>query len=132
MKNYIEDALYHPDGELWLLQEKNHFKVGVTDFGQEFFRAVKKVTFPEIAVFYSLDEWMASIQTDKVDTDLFFPVSGKLLEINPILIDNPALINESALDKGWLLKLGEVPKADLNLLINAAEYQKLIASFFNK
>ena len=75
---------------------------------------------------------MASIETDKVNTDLFFPISGKLIEVNPKLLTEPTLINDSAFKEGWLSKLEAVPKTEIESLMDAKEYQNFLGTFFNK
>ena len=75
---------------------------------------------------------MASIETDKVNTDLFFPISGKLIEVNPKLLTEPTLINDSAFKEGQLLKLEAVPKTEIESLMDAKEYQNFLGTFFNK
>ena len=132
MKNFLKEALYHSDGELWILPFENHYKVGVTEFGQEFFRDIKKIEFPEIGRFYSKEDPMAFIETDKVDTELFFPLSGKVEEINSKLLEIPSLINSSPFEQGWILKLTDVPSEEIKSLMNAEAYQEFLNTFFNK
>ncbi len=132
MKNYLRTALYHPDGELWILPFENYFKVGVTEFGQEFFRDIKRVVLPEIGRFYSKENQMAFIETDKVDTELFFPLSGKVEELNTKLLETPSLINSSPFKDGWILKLTEVPSEELQALMKPAAYQEFLNTFFRK
>lgn len=132
MKSILNNALYHPDGELWILPLENYCKVGVTAFGQEFFRAIKSVEFPVVDEFYNQEDWMASIETDKVDTDLYFPISGKVVSINQKLIIQPYLINESPYEEGWILKLSEVKQQEIEGLMKADGYQKFLDTFFKK
>ena len=132
MKNYLTTALYHPDGELWILPFENGFKVGVTEFGQEFFRDIKRVELPEIGKRYSKEDHMAFIETDKVDTELFFPLSGKVESINVKLLETPSLINSSPIGDGWILKLKEVPSEELKTLMKPEAYQEFLNTFFKK
>ena len=131
MKSYLENVLYH-EGELWVQPESDYFLVGVTDFGQEFFRDIQKIELPKVDNFYKKEEILAVIETDKVSTEIHFPVSGKVIELNMKVETQPNLINQFPFTKGWILKMQDVSLEELEQLESVEEYQKFLATFFKK
>ncbi len=131
MKSYLENAFYH-EGELWVQPEGDYFLVGVTDFGQEFFRDIQKIELPKVDTFYKKEDLLAVIETDKVSTEIHFPISGKVVEINSEVAAHPNLINQFPFTKGWIIKMKEVSVKDLKKLESAEEYQAFLDTFFKK
>jgi len=131
MKSYLENAFYH-EGELWVQPKSDYFLVGVTDFGQEFFRDIQKIELPKVDNFYKKEELLAVIETDKVSTEIHFPVSGKVIEINMKVETQPNLINQFPFTKGWILKMQEVSNEDLQQLDSLKGYKEFLATFFKK
>lgn len=68
-----------------------------------------------------------TIEAVKTVSDLFMPVSGEVLEVNAELEDAPELVNEDAYGKGWLIKISLTDASELEELLSAEDYQKLIA-----
>ena len=68
-----------------------------------------------------------TIEAVKTVSDLFMPVSGEVLEVNAELEDAPELVNEDAYGKGWLIKISFTDASELEELLSAEDYQKLIA-----
>lgn len=73
------------------------------------------------------EEVFGTIEAVKTVSDLFMPVTGEVLEVNPELEDAPQLVNEDAYGKGWIIKVNVSDAAELDELLSAAEYEQLIA-----
>ena len=73
------------------------------------------------------EEVFGTIEAVKTVSDLFMPVSGEVLEVNAELEDAPELVNEDAYGKGWLIKISLTDASELEELLSAEDYQKLIA-----
>ena len=73
-------------------------------------------------------EEFASIESVKAANDIFAPVSGKVIEVNPRLESDPGLINKSAFEKGWIAKVQMSDKEEASNLMTAEEYQKFLES----
>jgi len=131
MKSYLENAFYH-EGELWVQPKSDYYLVGVTDFGQEFFRDIQKIELPKVDNFYKKEDLLAVIETDKVSTEIHFPISGKVIEINEEMNAKPNLINQFPFTKGWILKMSDVSEEDLKQLETVEAYQEFLATFFKK
>ena len=75
----------------------------------------------------SAEEVFGSIEAVKTVSDLLLPIEGEVLELNPILEDQPELVNSDPYGKGWIIKLKPANASDLDSLLSAADYTKLIA-----
>ena len=73
------------------------------------------------------EEVFGTIEAVKTVSDLFMPVIGEVLEVNAELEDAPELVNEDAYGKGWLIKISLTDASELEELLSAEDYQKLIA-----
>lgn len=131
MKRFDPNAKYY-EADFWVRQDEELFTIGVTDFGQEFFRNLHTVELPEIGAQMTKGTAFCSVESDKVTTDLTAPVSGEVAEINLELNENANWINRFPYSKGWILKLKNIPKADLEQLSTAEEFVATIKIFFNK
>ena len=104
--NFPADLKYTKDHE-WIRVEGDVAYVGITDYAKE--------------------EVFGTIEAVKTVSDLFMPVSGEVLEVNAELEDAPELVNEDAYGKGWLIKISLTDASELEELLSAEDYQKLIA-----
>ncbi len=71
---------------------------------------------------------LASIESVKAASDIFSPISGKIVEINEALEDEPGFINKSAYEKGWIAKIEISDKEELSNLMTSDEYEKFLQS----
>ena len=102
--------------------------VGITHFAQDSLGDVVFVELPDVGAEVLQFEKMGEIESVKAVTDLFSPVSGKVVERNENLVDNPELVNDSPFDKGWMLKIELSNTSELDSLLNAGGYESLLES----
>jgi glycine cleavage system H protein len=102
--------------------------VGITDFAQGQLGDVVFIELPEIGAAPKQGEHAAVVESVKAASEVYAPVGGEVVEINSALVDNPALVNEDALDKGWFFKIQIADPAELDGLLDEEAYQALIAS----
>ncbi len=123
--NVPTELKYSADHE-WVKVDGNVAYIGITDYAQsELGDIVFLDVDPELAEI-TKDEPFGTIEAVKTVSDLLAPVSGKVLELNPELEDDPQFINEDPYGKGWILKV-ELSNADeLNELMSSEEYAKQI------
>ncbi len=119
-----------PDGLLCsktheYIRECNEYAlVGITDVLISKLGDIIFVEFPEINSFYSKKEVFATIESDGLAEELYMPVAGKIIEINPLLYDNFTPLNTEPLSEGWLLKVEpENLQADIYDLIDYDDYK---------
>lgn len=102
--------------------------VGITDFAQGQLGDVVFVELPDIGVQRKKGEQTAVVESVKAASEVYAPVTGEVVEINLELAENPALVNEDALGKGWFFKIRIADPSELSQLLDRAGYDALIAS----
>lgn len=124
--NFPADLKYTKDHE-WIRVEGDVAYVGITDFAQSELGEIVYVDITTEGETVEKEEVFGTIEAVKTVSDLFMPATGEVLEVNPELEDAPELVNEDAYGKGWLIKVTVADPAQLDGLLSADEYQKLIA-----
>ena len=124
--NFPADLKYPKDHE-WIRVEGDVAYVGITDFAQSELGEIVYVDITTEGETVEKEEVFGTIEAVKTVSDLFMPATGEVLEVNPELEDAPELVNEDAYGKGWLIKVTVADPAQLDELLSADEYQKLIA-----
>jgi len=110
----------------WLsLDDDGNVKVGITDHAQDALSDVVFVELPEIGSSFSKGDSMAVAESVKAASDIYAPVSGKVVSVNTKLEESPELINESPYDFGWMVTIE--PTGELEDLLDSDSYQELIA-----
>ena len=123
--NFPENLKYSNDHE-WIRLEGDVAYVGITEYAQRELGDIIYVDITTEGEAVAKGEVFGSIEAVKTVSDLFFPVDGTVLEVNPDLEDSPQLVNESPYDKGWIVKISVGDPAEINGLMSAGDYKKLI------
>lgn len=124
-----ESLKYTPEHEWIKRQEKGGTAyIGITDYAQAALGDVTFVELPEIGRTFKKGEIFGVVESVKAASDLYMPVSGKVLAINPKLEDQPELVNHSPYTEGWLLQiqLEDEAKTEWAHLLSAEAYTQLI------
>ena len=120
-----ENLKYTKDHE-WVSVEGNIATVGITDFAQSELGDIVYVEVDTLDETLNKDEVFGTVEAVKTVSDLFLPLSGKIVEFNQSLSDAPESINESPYEQGWIIKV-EVSNPDqINELLNSDDYSALI------
>lgn len=124
------DLRYTQDHEWIRLGEDNTAVVGITDFAQSELGDIVYVEVETVGDELEKGDVFGAVEAVKTTSDLFMPVSGKVIEFNPQLDggqeDNPALVNDDPYGDGWIIKIQLSNPAEWDELLQAADYQKLI------
>lgn len=116
---------YTKDHE-WVKIDGNVATVGITDFAQGELGDIVYVDITSLGQQVGQHDVFGTVEAVKTVSDLFMPVSGKVLEINPILEKSPEKVNEDPYGDGWMVKV-EISKADeASALLTAEQYKELI------
>jgi glycine cleavage system H protein len=124
----IPDNLKYTKDHEWIKIEADRAVVGITDYAQG---ELGDIVFVEVETIGSLlkqGDVFGTIEAVKTVSDLFMPVGGEVLEVNPALSDSPELINTDPFGKGWLIKVKPADTAQMQNLLNAAQYKELIGA----
>lgn len=111
----------------WIRVEGDAAYVGITDYAQSELGEIVYVDITTEGETLDREEAFGSIEAVKTVSDLFMPVGGEVLEINKELEDKPELVNEDPYGAGWLIKISVLAPAEVNGLLSADEYRKLLA-----
>ena len=122
--------LYTKDHE-WALREGDSVKVGISDFAQKELGDIAYVELPEVDKELRKGEAACAIDSLKSSSEIFAPVSGKIVEINEKLEneENCGIINQDPLGEGWIFRIEMIDSTELNDLLSDEEYQEFIKEF---
>lgn len=124
--NFPAELKYTKDHE-WIRVDGDVAFIGITDYAQGELGEIVYVDITTEGETVAKDEVFGTIEAVKTVSDLFMPVSGEVLEFNAELEDKPELVNEDPYGAGWLVKIGLTDATEVDELLSAADYQKLIA-----
>ncbi|AJC96676.1 glycine cleavage system protein GcvH [Staphylococcus hyicus] len=110
----------------WVKVEGNVATVGITDFAQNELGDIVFVELPEVDDEVSEGETFGSVESVKTVSELYSPVSGKIVEVNEDLEDEPEAVNESPYEKAWMVKVELSDESELDALMDAQGYQEMI------
>ena len=110
----------------WIRLEGEEGYVGITDYAQDQLGDIVFVDVPTEGETLEKGEAFGSIEVVKTVSDLFIPIGGEVLEVNPALEENPELVNKDPYGEGWLIKIKPTDVAEMNDLLDAEAYQKVI------
>ena len=116
---------YTKDHE-WIKIEGNVATVGITDFAQGELGDIVFVDVESVDEELNAGEVFGSVEAVKTVSDLYLPVSGKVIEFNDALEDEPELVNNDPYGKGWIIKLEVSEDLDTSELLTLEQYQELI------
>jgi len=121
-----ENLKYSKDHE-WIRVESDEAYVGITEFAAGELGDVVYVEIDTVGEELGQDEVFGTVEAVKTVSDLFLPVSGTILEINPALEDEPSLVNSDPYGEGWMVKIKMSNPADLDTLMDTAGYGELVS-----
>ena len=119
----VIEGLYYSESHEFVRVEGDFGFVGITDYAQNALGNVVYVDMPEVDDEVEAGEEFGAVESVKAASDLISPVSGKVVEINEALEDQPELINQDAYEN-WIIKVELSDKSDLDNLMDAAAYEK--------
>lgn len=120
---YPQELRYSKDHEWVRVEGKNLARVGITSYAQEELGDVVFVDLPQVGDEVDAGQGFATVESVKAVSDIYAPVSGKIVEVNQALADHPELINESPYEKGWIAVIEMSAPQELEDLMDADAYQ---------
>ncbi len=123
--NFPENLKYTKDHE-WVRVEGDVAFIGITDFAQGELGDIVYVEIETVGDELAHEEIFGTVEAVKTVSDLFMPVSGKVLEVNPSLQSNPEAVNKDPYGQGWMIKVAIKDAAELTNLLSAADYKTLV------
>ncbi|MFC7322199.1 glycine cleavage system protein GcvH [Halobacillus campisalis] len=120
-----KDLLYSEEHE-WVKKEGEKVRIGITDFAQSELGDIVFVELPEEGDTVEADEPFGSVESVKTVSELYAPVTGKVVEVNEELEDSPEYVNESPYEKAWMIVVEPNDTSELDELMSAADYEEMI------
>lgn len=123
--NIPEQLRYTKDHE-WIKLEGNVATIGITDFAQGELGDIVYVEVETIGKALNAHDIFGTVEAVKTVSDLYLPVSGTIIELNPALNNAPEMVNSDPYGEGWMVKMTVNDPADVAALLDAAAYQQLV------
>lgn len=124
----IPDTLRFTKDHEWVRVEGNTAFVGITEFAQRELGDIVYVDINAVGKKLNKEEVFGTVEAVKTVSDLYLPLAGTVVEVNPDLNANPELVNQDPYGKGWMVKLELSNAADANELMDAAAYKDLVGA----
>ncbi|KMW73745.1 glycine cleavage system protein H [Photorhabdus luminescens subsp. luminescens] len=126
MSNVPAELRYAQSHE-WVRAEGNgEYTVGITEHAQELLGDMVFVDLPEIGDEINLGDDCAVVESVKAASDIYAPLSGKIIAVNEALNDSPELVNSEPYNEGWLFRIKAADESELSGLLDAEGYQALL------
>ena len=110
----------------WVRIEDNIATVGITDYAQHQLGDIVYIELPEIGTTLKKGGNLAEIESVKAVGELMMPLSGKIIEVNTDLADNPESVNSSPYGTGWMVKIEVSNKGEINDLLTVEAYKEIV------
>jgi len=126
---YPDDLYYTKDHEWARLEDRDGQKlatIGVTRFAVEQLGDVTQVDLPKEGETVKQAEVFGSVESVKAVSDLFAPLSGRIVKVNSPLSDSPEYVNEDPYDEGWMIQVAVADPKELDGLLDASAYQAFV------
>jgi len=123
---YPANYLYTREHE-WVRVEDEICTLGITHFAQQELGEVVFVELPELGQVFDANEEIGTIESVKAVAEIYTPVAGEIVEVNPALTDDPELLNDDPHGDGWLIRIRFSSADDLKRLMNAEQYAEFAA-----
>jgi len=120
------EELKYLDTHQWVKIEGDIGKIGITSYGQKQLGEILLVELPKVGAEVTDNKTFATIESSKTAFEVPSPVSGKVIEINAQLEEDPSLVNKDPYGDGWMIKVKISQPEEIDTLLKAQEYEKLV------
>ena len=121
----IKDNLKYTKDHEWVMLDGKVATVGITDFAQSELGDIVYIEVDTVDEELNKDEVFGTVEAVKTVSDLFLPMSGKIIEFNESLNDNPEKVNDYPYDEGWIIKVEITNPAELDELLDSKTYSEI-------
>lgn len=122
MKEIPGDLKFRPSHEWVRVEDDGTVTVGISDHAQDLLGDIVFVELPDTGAQMSAEDEVAIVESVKAASDVYSPISGEVIEVNKLLLDNPETINESPYSDGWFYKMQPDDMDELSGLLSPEEY----------
>ena len=122
---YPDDLKYTKEHE-WARPADGRVTVGITDYAQDALGELVYIELPEVDSDVSKEDTFGVIESVKAVSDLFAPISGRVVEVNSALVESPEMLNSDPYGDGWLIVVEPSDASELDDLMDAKEYSDFV------
>jgi glycine cleavage system H protein len=123
----LPNGLLYTEEHEWIRVEGNIAIIGITDFAQSELGDIVFVELPAEGADVTVGDVFGSVESVKTVSELYSPVSGKVIAVNTKLEDSPENVNEAAYEAGWMIKIKFTDESELAKLLSAEQYQASVS-----
>lgn len=110
---------------VWVKEENGQFRLGITQFAQSELGDIVFVELPEVGETIQTGDPFGSLESVKTVSELYAPISGKVVEVNEELDDSPEYVNESPYEQAWMIIVEPSDSTEVESLMSATDYDKM-------
>lgn len=121
----IPSELRYSQEHEWVKVEGNTVRIGITHFAQAELGDIVFVELPEVGDSITANDPFGSVESVKTVSELYAPISGKVVEVNEDLNDNPEYVNESPYEKAWMIVIEPSDATEVEALMTASQYEEM-------
>jgi glycine cleavage system H protein len=121
-----KECMYTKDHEWIRPQQGKIGKMGLANYAQSQLGDIVYLDLPDLGIDVKQFQKMGEVESVKAVSDIYSPISGKIIKVNHAVIDEPKLVNEAPYDTGWLVEIEISDPKELEALMNVEEYDKLV------
>jgi glycine cleavage system H protein len=126
MTGEVRNYLKYTDTHEWIKIKGDTVLIGITDHAQSELTDIVFVELPSVGKEIEKGDELCVVESVKSVSEIYAPISGKITNVNRSLEDTPEIINESPFDEGWLVEIQVKDKSEIENLLDANSYKKLI------
>ncbi len=123
--NFPKD-LHYTESHEWTRVDGNKATVGITDYAQHELGDIVYVELPEVGRTVKMGEVFGTVESVKAVSDLYSPVSGRVIEVNSELLSHPEYINQDPYGRGWIIRIEFEESSEIKKLMNADSYELFV------
>ncbi len=123
--NLPDDVRYAEDHE-WARSEGENARIGISDYAQDQLGDIVFVELPEVGDVFSKGEEFGTIESVKAVSEMYMPVSGEVVAINPALEEQPELVNKQPYAEGWMVEILAEDPSEMLMLMDRAAYLQML------
>jgi glycine cleavage system H protein len=126
MSKEVRDSLKYTENHEWLKIDDNKAVVGITDHAQSELTDIVFIELPQIGKIVKKGDELCVVESVKSVSEIYAPISGKIIKVNDKLEDAPETVNSSPYDDGWLVEIEIEDKTEIDKLLDSDSYKKII------
>ena len=123
--NFPQELRYSTDHE-WVSIKDDIATIGITEFAQSELGDIVFLELPDSGQAFKTGEVFGNVEAVKTVSDLFMPLSGQVIQINPSLASEPELLNEDPYGEGWIMQIKGFSVSEFEALLSADQYQNQV------